>query len=245
MRKDILKIIVDEEEYSISEDKKHITSSKKKFTTEEFKEEIEKKIPFIAAPKEAETDGKIYAFSSEEKFEEWLKKKELYENYERHKELVKKLKKEKSPKEKEKIEMYQKKQVEEDTEKYKKFLEKNNLKHDQHEKIIEILEDQDSHFKKPLHSLYLFDGTWWTGAYIALAGGHQYCYKRYSRAYPDLGYFGFDNRAESASLSCGSYAYCYTDKWYGGARFYVGCNLVNFWFLFSYFGNSVSSAIVY
>ena len=245
MKKDISKVIIDGEEYTLSEDKKRIKGPEKDYEAEEFKKEKGKDIPFFAAPKESETDGKIYAFTTEEKFEEWLKDRKLLDQYKKDKELAKKFTKEKTPEDLEKIKKQQVKKVEEATEKYKKFLDKHKLKPDQHDEIQKVLEKHDPHYERPIHSLHLYDYTWWGGATVTLPGGYVYCYVRYPKYYPYLSWFGFDNRAESAKLTCGSYAYVYTDPYYKGARFYIGCNLAIFGFWWSYFGNSVSSAIVY
>ncbi len=245
MAKEISKMILDGEEYSISEDQKHITGPKKKYTQEDFKEEKGKKIPFLIAPPETAKDGIIYGFSDEEKMEKWLKEKNLFKEHEKHKELMKKIKKERSPEELEKIKQYQIKQVEKDTKKFTEILEKHNLKPEQIDELEKLSEDYDPHFKQKPRSLYLYDRVWWGGLYIKLRGGHQYCGKRYSIAYPDLGYFGFDNKASSLKINCSSYGYIYTDKWYKGAYFYFWVNLhdLNFWGWG--FGNSISSAIVY
>ena len=245
MKKDISKVIIDGEEYTLSEDKKRIKGPEKDYEAEEFKKEKGKDIPFFAAPKESEQDGKIYAFTTEEKFEKWLKDRDLLDQYKKDKELDKKFAKEKTSEEFEKIKKHQIKEVEEATEKYKKFLEKHKLKPEQHDEIQKVLENHDPHFERPTHSLYLHDYRWWGGAAIALKGGYTYCYARYPKYYPNLGWFGFDNRAESASLSCGSYAWLYSDSYYGGSQFLVLCNLGFFGFFWNCFGNSASSAKVY
>ena len=245
MDKEISKIILDGEEYSISEDRKHITGPKKKYTQEDFKEEMGKKIPFLIAPRESAKDGIIYGFSNEEKMEKWLKEKNKFEEYEREKELDKKLKRERSPEEREKIKQYQIKFVEKDTKNFKKLLEKHNLKPEQIDELEKLSEDYDPHFKQKPRSLYLYGRVWYGGPYIKLRGGHQYCGKRYKIAYPDLGYFGFDNKASSAKLNCGSYARLYTDKWYGGASLKIEWNWVDLNFWVWAFGNSVSSAKVW
>lgn len=245
MEKRISKIILDGEEFSISEDGKQIKGKKKDYSEEDFHKEVGKNIPFLVAPQEAAKDGIVYGFSDEEKMEKWLKEKNLFEEHEKHKELMKKIKKERSPEELEKIEQYQTKQVKKDTENFKKFLEKHKLKQEQIQEMEDILKDYDPHFKQKPRSLYLYDYVWYRGTYIKLRGGHQYCGKRYAIAYPNLGLFNFDNKANSVKLNCRSYAYLYTDKWYGGARLLVTSNLVDLNFFWVHWRNSISSAIVY
>ncbi len=215
------------------------------YSEEDFQKEVGKKIPFLVASREAAKDGIVYGFSDEEKMEKWLKEKNLLEEHEKHKELMKKIKKERSPEDPEKIKQYQIKQVKKDTENFKKFLEKHNLKQEQIQEIEDILKDYDPHFKQKPRSLYLYDYVWYGGTVIKLRGGDQYCGKRYAISCPDLGLFNFDNKTNSVKLNCGSYAYLYTDKWYGGACLYIWCNLVDLNFFWSFWRNSISSVIVY
>lgn len=256
MVKNILKFVIDGEDYSISEDRKNITSQKKKYTFEDFGEEKGGTISFIIVPREAAEDGTAYGFSTEEKLEKWLKATNRFDEYKREKEMEKRLKKERTPEMLEKIKQSQIKEVKKTTEKYENFLKQHNLKPEETKKRREILEDYDPFSKFKSHSLYLWDNTFFPffrfpWLFIVLPGGHSYCGKRYYRDYPDLGIFkdqngkGFDNRASSLIVDCGSYGTLYTDKDLKGAwmRFYT--NVWTLDFATYSFNNSFSSARVY
>ena len=153
----------------------------------------------------------------------------------------------------EKIKQSQIREVKKTTEKYENFLKKHKLKPEETEKRREILEDYDPFSKFKSHSVYLYDTFFFLPPwlFIGLKGGHSYCGKRYYRDYPDLGVFkdqngrGFDNRASSLIVDCGSYGTLYTDKNLKGAwmRFYT--HIVSFDFATYSFNNSFSSARVY
>ena len=245
MDRKVSKMVLDGEEFSISEDGKHIKGKNRDYSEEDFHKEEGRKILFLVAPKEVAKDGVVYGFSDEEKMEKWLKEKDLLDKHKEHKELMKKIRRERSPEEREKIKEYQIKFVNKDTENFKKILKEHNLKPEQIQEVEDILKDYDPHFKQKPRSLYLYDYIWFGGAVIKLRGGHQYCGKRYALSYPDLGAFKFDNKANSLILNCGSYAYLYTDKWYGGARLSVYGNLLDLNFFWAHWRNSISSAIVY
>ncbi len=253
MVKDISKFIIDGEEYSISEDRKQYIGPKKKFTAEDFRKEKGGKIQVIYVPREAAEDGTAFGFSDEEKLEKWLKDTNRFDEYQKMKELEKKLKRKRTPEEDEEIKQYQMKEVKRANQKYKKFLERHNLKPGELKKRREILEDHDPHFKFKSHSLYLFDGVMYMPpwVFVVLPGGHSYCGIRYSRAYPNLGYCkdifgkGFDNRASSLIIDCASYGKLFTDINYGGAWMYFATHVPTLDFATHSFNNSFSSAIVY
>lgn len=250
MKKEISKIVLDGEEFDITEDKETIKSSTKEFSKAEFRKEKGEKMKFFIVPPEAETEGTMYGFSNEEKFEEWLKEKDLLERYEKHKEVLKHVRKEKSKEEVEKIKQFQLKEVQVTTERYSKFLEKHNLKQDEFDKIKEVIEKQDPHFKPQKHSLYLYEHTLWWGRSIVLPGGTWYWdwifLKCSPRAYGDLRWFGFDNIASSLSLCGSASAYLYNEPWYRGACLIVFWHIANLhWVSGACFGDTISSAIVY
>lgn len=231
-------MILDGEEFSISEDRKQIKGKGKEYTIKDFQNEVGKKILFY----EAAEDGTVYGFSNEEKLEKWLKEKNLLDGYKKHKELMKKIKRKRSPEEDEKIKQYQIKQVEKDKANFKKILDKHNLKQDQVQEMENLLkEDYDPHFKQTHRSLYLYDYRWYQGSYIILRGGNQYCGTRYARSYPDLGSFNFDNKANSLKLSCNSHAYVYAGKNYEWPYLHIIWNIGDL----SNWLNSISSAVVY
>lgn len=177
--------------------------------------------------------------------ENWLKERNLFKEHEKHKELVKRIKRKRSPEEFEKIKQYQIKLVKKDTDEFMKFLEKHNLKQDQIQEIEDILKDYDPHFKQRPRSCYLYDYIWYGGSVLKLRSGYQYCGTRYAMAYPDLGVFNFDNKANSVKFNCNSYAYLYAGKNYEKPYLKLSGNLVDLNWTGSYWRNSISSAIVY
>lgn len=250
MEKEILKLVLDGEEYSISEDKKNIIGPSKEYTLDEFREEKLKNIIMFAALKEVVKDGTVLGFSDEDKLEKWLKEKDLYEEHKKNKEhLEKVLKKERSPEEWEKIKQSQVKQVEKATTRYNNFLKKHNLRPDQLKEIREKIEKEyDPFFPPKIHSLHLYDGFNYTGHHISLKGGYTYCGKGYPRYYPDFRTFNFNDKASSLILDCRSKAYIYQHITWGGTRLWVDTNLPNLrwaWWWIGGFDNKISSAIVY
>lgn len=265
MIKGITKIVVDGEEYSISEDRKDFKGAHRKYTFKEFKEEKGKKVPFIIVPREAAEDGTAYVFSNEEKLEKWLKHTNQFELYEEHKKWVERLKKKGPDEDPKRIKETQKIEIENATEKYLNFLKEHKLKPEDTKKKREILEDYDPFFKFEGHSLYLFDGINFEPPVAVFPGGHRYCGVRYPRFYPDLG--SFENKASSLIFDCLSKAYLYTEPYYkldANNKWVIGddgkpmlnldwpgawelflINIPNLDFAKHGFGNSVSSALVY
>ena len=65
-------MILDGEEFSISEDGKVIKGKEKEYSEEDFHKEKGKNTPFLIAPREAARDGIGYGFSDEEKLSRGL-----------------------------------------------------------------------------------------------------------------------------------------------------------------------------
>ncbi|UCC20831.1 MAG: hypothetical protein JSV62_06005 [Promethearchaeota archaeon] len=208
MKKEFNKIILDGEEYTLSDDKTSIRGKDKTYKVDEFKKERIDKFPFSIIPPEKISEGIVYSFSNEQKFEKWLKENNLIGEYEKIKKIRKKAKKERSSEEIEKIKKQQMKEIKEATEKFQNFLKKHNLKSNEIEKIQELLEDEyDPELGTPGHTLYLFDQPWWAGRAIALPGNWFG-----GRQYRDLSLFDFNDITSSFSTWGSWHITLYCDK---------------------------------
>lgn len=195
MKNEINKMILDGEEFLLSEDKKSFKGKEKTYKIDELKKERSSKFPFSIIPPEEISEGVIYTFSSEQKFEKWLKEKNLIGEYERFKKAKKRVQKERSSEEIEKIKAHQIKEAKENSEKFQEFLKKHNLKANEIEKIQESFEKEyDPEIGESGHTLYLYDQTWWRGDHIDLSG-----FLLGGRVYQDFNWFNFDNKASSLS----------------------------------------------
>lgn len=134
------------------------------------------------------------------------------------------------------------------TDRFNEFLKKNHVEPGDIDRIEELLMIQDPHYEPLSHSLYLYEHAWWGGYGIVLPGGtfNWWTWKISGRAFPDLGVFGMDNKASSLATWGSDHAYCYTDKYYGGARLLAWCAIGDLNALLGVtFGDSIPSAIVY
>lgn len=242
MKRDISKLIFDGVEHSITEDKKHVIGPKKKYTMDEFREEKGKKIPILVAPPETVSEGAIFGFSNEQKMEEWLIKENLYEDYKRQKKIIERAKREirkKTPEELKELEKKQLKESQKATEKFENFLKKHNLKPNEIDKIEEILEELDPHDEHPIHSLYLFEHTWWGGNGKILGGN-------WWRGNPHSSLGTFDNKTSSISKWFSHKAIVYSEEKYGGLSLHVYTHLADLnWVWGTNWNDQISSAIVF
>lgn len=211
-------MMLDGEEYILSDDKKSFKGKDKTYKVDDFKKEGLKKYPFSIIPPKEISEGIVYSFSNEQKYEQWLKEKNLSYIYEKIKKIKKKVQREKSPEDLEKIKKQQIKKVKEASEKFQKFLKKHNLKEGEIERIYELLEEEyDPELEEPGHSLQLFDKTWygWTqpSKVLVLPGSWE------GVAYRDLGYYDFDNMTSSLSTWGSWRATVFSEKNLQGAMF--------------------------
>lgn len=239
MVKNVAKLVINGEEYSISEDYKYIIGSKKKYTVEEFQED-NKGIKNLVTLRE----GTVVGFFEEKEFDKWLLKKNLHEEYNKHKKSLKKvLETKRTPVEWEKINQHQIKEEKKATTRFKSFLKKHNLEADQHELIQEkIKEDWDPYLPPKLNTLYLYEHWFYGGRVLSLVGGYTYCGMNFPKYYPNLGVFNFNNIASSWQTTCGSTALIYELINFGGLENWIfGPYAPVIFFL----NDNVSSAIVY
>jgi hypothetical protein len=253
MVKDISKLIIDGKDYSISKDRKLYTGPTKKYTSEEYREEMGGQIQIIFVPSEAAKDGIAYGFSNEEKLEKWLKATNRFDEYKKNRQLEKRLEKMSTPEHYKEVREDQIKLVKKTTEKYMEFLKQHNLKPDDFERRREILQEHNPYYKFRDHSLYLFDLPNFQAPWklIGLRGGDSYCNEHYYIDYPNLGDHkdqygeGFDNRASALATDCGSYGVLFTDINLEGAHMFFNTYILNLDFVTYSFDNSISSARVY
>lgn len=243
MKKEISTMLIDGKEYRASKDKKYIEGKEKNFKIEEFRKEKGEKVPIVAVPPETTKDGVVYGFSDEKKFENWLKENRLDKGYDRYKKILERAKVELPSEKMEKIKKHQIKVVKEATERFNKFLEKNNLKSEEIEKIEKVLVDEHDPYSMELwhNSAYLYDHTWWQGVMWKLPGNWDF-----GLWYPDLSYFGCNDKASSISTWFSQFVNLFSDTWYRG-------NAVHVWIALSdldtwwgnWLGNRASSAAVF
>ena len=193
-----MKMMLDGEEYILSDDKKIFKGKDKTYKVDEFRKEGSKNYPFSIIPPKEVSEGIVYSFSNEQKYEQWLKEKNLSYISEKIKKIQKKMQKERSPEDLEKIKKQQIKEVKKASAKFHQFLKKHNLKENEIEKIHELLEEEyDPELGEPGNSLYLFDKTWygWTdpSKTLVLPGLLT------GRIYRDLEDYDFNNMASSLS----------------------------------------------
>lgn len=250
MKKDELtdtpEIIIDGEKYTISKDKKHITGPKTDLTTEEFREQKGKKIPFLVAPPETVKKGAVYGFSDEAKLVGWFKEVNLYDTYKKDKEMDKYLKQFKTDDEREKFAQQQIKKIQIATEKHEKLLKKYNLKSNDFDKIqekkLELGPEDDQ------HSLYLYDYTWFNGRGIIIPGGRWWWFWIYPYEVPKLSSptWNFDKLAESLSKWGSDHARVYSGEKYTGVQLYIWTHIADLDCYFGiYFRNKIRSCKVY
>ncbi|TKJ23362.1 MAG: hypothetical protein CEE43_04290 [Promethearchaeota archaeon Loki_b32] len=242
MVKNIIKLVIDGEEHSFSEDHKNFIGPKKKYTIKEFQEEKLKSIKNFVALRE----GTVFGFSDEEEFDKWLVKKNLYEEHNKHKKRLKKVLETKRPSEEwEKINQNLIKEEKKATTRFKNFLKKHNLEPGQHELIREkIKEDFDPYLPPKLNTMYLYEHIFYGGSFISLKGGYIYCGKNYPKYYPDLRNFNFNDKTSSVDFNCGSRAYVYEHINFGGNSVWLWGPYYPF-LLFVGLDNKISSAVVY
>lgn len=195
MKKKVSIIIIDGEEYSISEDRKNIKGKEKKYTIDEFREEKAKKIPIFVAPPKTVREGVVFGFSKKEDHEKWLKENGLYEDHELQKKILEKVKHKLSSEGYEKFKKHQIEEVKEATTKFEEFMKKHNLKSDEIEKIQKLLRD-DPYFGKHTNSIYLYHDIWFQRWGIVLPG-KTYAWEFCGRFYNDFRDFGFNDKASS------------------------------------------------
>jgi len=239
MKEEISKIIIDGEEYSVPEDKKHIEGKAKKYTIDEFREEKANKIPIFVAPPKTVSEGVVFGFSNEKSHEKWLKENNLYEDYELQKKILEKVKHKISSEGYEKIKKHQIEEVKEATTKFEEFLKKHSLKFDEIEKIQKLLRD-DPYFGKHTHSIYLYRDIWFQGWGVVLPG-KIYPWEFCGRFYNDFRDYGFNDKTSS---------YWQTDKAilfqhinFEGAQFYCSKPIIGDLRVFGW-NDKASSALV-
>lgn len=237
-----MKVVINGEEHSISEDYKYLTGPKKKYTVEEFQEDKLKGIKNIVALRE----GTVFGFFEEEEFDKWLLKKNLHEEHNKHKKRMKKvLETKRTPEEWEKINQNQIKEEKKANTRFKNFLKKHNLEPSQHELIREkIKEDFDPYLPPKLDTLYLYEHWFYTGRVLALKGGYSYCGRDYPNYYPDLRIFNFNNIASSVGTTCYSRAFIYEGYNFEGREGWLWGPYQPILFIVG-FNDNISSAIVY
>ncbi|MFX1297874.1 MAG: hypothetical protein ACFFD2_23885 [Promethearchaeota archaeon] len=243
IKKDITSIILDGNEYKVSKDKKYIEGIEKNYKIDEFRKEKGKKIPFVVISEDANKEGVVYGFSDEKNYEQWLKENKLDEGYERHKKILENAKRKMSPKKLEKIKEHQVNMVNMATEKFNKFLKKNNLKSDELEKINKLLiEDYNPYYREySQNHAFLYDSTWWQGVGWVFPGDWNL-----GIWYPDLSWFGCNDRASSISTWFSSHVTLFDGIKWTGTRVDIKiavADLDTIWG--NWLGNRVSSIQVY
>lgn len=245
-KKTISKIILDGEEHVLSGDKKHLKGPKKEYTVEEFRKAKGEKAKFLIVPPAEVAEGSVFSFTTKEKYESWLAKQNLLEAHKKDKEMDKWVRGKKSPAEDEEFIRQQNEKIKTATEKFETFLQKHNLKSDDidklQDKLIELGPDHNQ------HSLYLYDGTWWTGRGIVIPGGRWWWFWVYPNCVPDLSQIPwfFDNIASSLATWGSDHARLYSEKWYGGIELTVYAAIGDLDVFFGiHFGNVISSVKVY
>jgi hypothetical protein len=241
MKKKFTLLNLDGEEHSISDAKKQIIGKKRKYTIDEFQQNQGKRIQFLVFPPETVTEEIVFGFSVEKEYENWMISHNLFDKH--RKMLLEKAKRELSPAEREKIEMLQKEEVRNATEKFGQFLKRHHLKSNEIDKIEEaMMNELDPYSEELSHSLYLYDNTWWSGNGIILSGkwfGGKYYY--------DLGVFDFGDRAESLSTWGSRRIELYEHVNYGGRNLttFIALGDLNYVPGTIFGRNIASSAIVY
>jgi len=244
LEKEISILILDGDKFEISEDKKFITGKGKKYSKDDFQKEMKDKFLFLEAPPERIGTPAVYGFSTESKYEKWLKDNKLDETYGHEKRMLEKVKKKLSTLTTEEIEGIKQKQIKNvkaTTEKYEKFLKKHNLKRDDIKKIEELMEEEYDPFVGGSHTVWLFDGFNYLGAGYGFAGdlwGGLY--------YHDLRAFNMNNKTSSVMFTTSGPCSCailFDGYNFTGRRFRIWSNLpILIWWLFD---NITSSLVVF
>lgn len=238
-------LILDGDKFEISKDKKYVTGKGKKYSLEDFEKEKKDKFLFFEAPPERIGTDAVYGFSTESKYEKWLKDNKLDKTYEREKRMLEKVRRKLTTLTAEEIEEIKQKQVKNvkaTTEKYEKFLKKHNLKFGDAKKVEELLEEEYDPFVGGSHTIWLADKPWYLGVGYGFLGnwwGGIY--------YPDLSLLDIDmdNKASSAAFATSggecSFAILFVDKNFKGSRLRISQNLP--WLY--WWDNKASSLVVF
>ena len=228
-------VLDEEEEFIVDVEKKKIKGPKKEYTVDEFKEKS-KEFPIVVIPPAEIKKKAIYGFTNNNKFEKWLEKEKILDNYKKAKKLVEKSKKERTSKQKEELSKYQEKVITEATEFLQKEFDKHNIKPDEVEKIEELKKNIDPLYGPVAQCVIVYEHPWYRGGWRHLIPGIPM---------PDFGWIGF-NDVVSAILCIGHCVIFYEHTWFRGRTLVVFTpipDLVWAWWLF--FNDIISSALVF
>jgi hypothetical protein len=185
-------------------------------------------------PRRGQPGNTILGFTSQKLFEEWTKKEGLLDRYKRGRQTIGNTRRHIKPglpaRKQEEIRQLQVKMVKSANRQFAEVLKKHGILPHEIKKIGSLRENYD-YFRGPvINSALFFIGVRHTGNLIYLPSGW---------AYPDLRWFGFDNRISSGIAWWPGTVILFENTWFGGRPFWLWGSRG----FLGWFDNRASSAI--
>lgn len=212
----------------------------KRYTEKTLSEREARKIPHIIVRSE-QGESMVYGFISKEGMEQWLRKRDLLEEYNRGEKLISRGRRTLTPRDEAEISRRQSAAVNEETERLNTAISKAGIKPGETEKLRKLLTEYDPLKGPIIHSAILWEHANQGGRAIVLPSGW---------AYQNFAWFGF-NDITSSVLNLSALITLFEDSRFRGHRrvsiwgipFTGYVRDLSAWPI--YFNDAASSAIVF